>query len=287
LAPVSAGTDPTIGLVLIPPVRRSLTRLAAWCTANFLSSGPSSAGAEDSLSSGNGGGPKSPERLAWPDARLPPETERAVPRDSTGKLATRSVTRPFGAAAALVLAIVVSLFGTSLSVGRQPVPIGPIDPSAFTAIVPPAASGPAPTEAPPGIFTDFRNQAAGLSRVAASVPLPRRQFVRKHSNVVAAVTTTVGNTHRVKGVATWYCLPGVSSCTSGYRGGLYAAAGSELRIGNWRGRHVKVCSNGNCVVVTLIDWCACGGSRIIDLYHDAFSRLASPSVGGIGVTVTW
>jgi rare lipoprotein A (peptidoglycan hydrolase) len=215
-----------------------------------------------------------------------------VPRDSTGKLATRLVTRPFGAAAALVLAVVVSLFGTSLSVGRQPVPIGPIDPSAFTVIVPPAASDQAtPTNAPPGIFTDFRNPAAGLSRVAASVPLPRRQFVRTRSTVARvasqAVTTTVGNTRRVKGVATWYCLPGVSSCTSGYRGGLYAAAGSELRIGNWRGRHVKVCGNGNCVVVTLIDWCACGGSRIIDLYHDAFSRLASPSRGGIGVTVTW
>ena len=237
------------------------------------------------------GWPKSTDRLAWPDARLPPETERAVPRDSTGKLVTRLVTRPFGAAAALVLAIVVSLFGTSLSVGRQPVPVGPIDPSAFTAIVPPSASGPAPAEAPPGIFTDFRNPAVGLSRAAASLPQPRRQFVRKPSKAAApatsAVTTTVGNTRRVKGVATWYCLPGVSSCTSGYSGGLYAAAGSELRIGNWRGRHVKVCGNGNCVVVTLIDWCACGGSRIIDLYHDAFSRLASPSTGGMGVTVTW
>jgi rare lipoprotein A (peptidoglycan hydrolase) len=213
-----------------------------------------------------------------------------VPRDSTGKLATRLVTRPFGAAAALVLAVVVSLFGTSLSVGRQPVPIGPIDPSAFTVIVPPAASDQAaPTNAPPGIFTDFRNQASVVSRVAGNVPLPRRQVVEKRSKVSAqaAVTTSVGNGHRVKGVATWYCLPGVSTCTSGYRGGLYAAAGSELRIGNWRGRIVKVCGNGNCVVVKLIDWCACGGSRIIDLYHDAFSRLASPSSGGLGVTVTW
>ena len=72
------------------------------------------------------GWPKSTDRLAWSDARLPPETERALPRDSAGKL----MTRPVGAAVALVLAIVVSLFGTSLSVGRQPVPIAPIDPSA-------------------------------------------------------------------------------------------------------------------------------------------------------------
>jgi len=212
-----------------------------------------------------------------------------VPRDSTGAL----VTRPLGAATALVLAVVVSLFGTSLSVGRQPVPIGSIDPGAFTLIAPPAAPGPAaPTEAQPGIFSDFRNQAAGLSRVAASVPLPRRQVVQRRSQVALvasqAVTTTAGNTRSVKGGATWYCLPGVSSCTSGYSSsGLYAAAGSELRIGNWRGRTVKVCGNGNCIFVKLIDWCACGGSRIIDLYHSAFSRLASPSSGGLSVTVSW
>jgi hypothetical protein len=236
------------------------------------------------------GWPKSPERLAWLDARLPPETERAVPRRSTGKLVTRLVVRPFGAAAAIVLAVVVSLFGTSLSVGRQPVPIEPIDHNAFTVILPPAASGRTePAEAPPGILTDFRNPTSGLSRAAASVPLPLRHVVQKRTRVAqrAVSTAAVGNGHRVRGVATWYCLPGVSTCTSGYRGGLYAAAGSELRIGNWRGRTVKVCGNGNCVVVKLIDWCACGGSRIIDLYHDAFSRLASPSRGGIGVTVSW
>jgi rare lipoprotein A (peptidoglycan hydrolase) len=213
-----------------------------------------------------------------------------VPRDSAGKLVTRLVTRPFGAAAAIVLAVVVSLFGTSLSVGRQSVPIKPIDQSAFTVILPPDASGATePTDAPPGIFTDFRNQAASLSRAAASVPLPRRHVVQKRARVAqgAATSTVVGNSHRVRGVATWYCLPGVSTCTSGYRGGLYAAAGPELRIGNWRGRTVKVCGNGNCVVVKLIDWCACGGSRIIDLYNDAFRRLASPSRGGIGVTVSW
>jgi rare lipoprotein A (peptidoglycan hydrolase) len=198
--------------------------------------------------------------------------------------------RPFGAAAALVLAVIVSLFGTSLSVGRQPAPIDAIDPSAFTVVVPPAASGTAPTEAPPGIFTDFRNPTSRLSRVAAVVSLPRRQVVQKHPKVARvsqAATVAVGNSRRVKGIATWFCLPGVSSCTSGHQGGLYAAAGSELRIGNWRGRMVKVCGNGKCVVVKLIDWCACGGSRIIDLYHDAFSRLASPSRGGIGVTVSW
>ena len=215
-----------------------------------------------------------------------------MPRDSAGKLVTRLVTRPFGAVGALVLAIVVSLFGTSLSVGREPVPIAPIDPSAFTAVVPAASESPAPTDAAPGLFTDFRNGASGLSRVAANVPLPRRQVVQKRTKVgrtaAQAVTTSVGGGHRVKGVATWYCQPGVSTCTSGYSSsGLYAAAGSELRVGNWRGRSVKVCGNGKCIVVKLIDWCACGGSHVIDLYHGAFSQLASPSSGGLTVTITW
>jgi rare lipoprotein A (peptidoglycan hydrolase) len=39
--------------------------------------------------------------------------------------------------------------------------------------------------------------------------------------------------------------------------------------------------------VALIDWCACGRGRVIDLYRAAFSRLASPSRGVIRVSVTW
>ena len=79
----------------------------------------------------------------------------------------------------------------------------------------------------------------------------------------------------------------MSSCHHSYPGGMYAAAGSELRIGNWRGRQVKVCSGGDCIWVRLIDWCACGGARIIDLYSDAFRRLAPLNSGVIRVTVSW
>jgi rare lipoprotein A (peptidoglycan hydrolase) len=158
--------------------------------------------------------------------------------------------------------------------------------------MPAASASPAPTDGAPGVFSDFINRPAALSRVVTTVPLPRRQIVQKQSKVVSRVTSTasvtVGGGHRVRGVATWYCLPGVSTCTSGYSSsGLYAAAGSELRVGNWRGRFVKVCGNGKCIVVKLIDWCACGGSHVIDLYHGAFSQLASPSSGGLTVTITW
>ncbi len=81
----------------------------------------------------------------------------------------------------------------------------------------------------------------------------------------------------VTGLATWYGTgPG--------RG--HAAAGSELRTGDWRGRHVEVCHGDRCVGVVLDDWCACGGARIIDLSDEDFARLAPLSAGVISVTVT-
>ena len=91
----------------------------------------------------------------------------------------------------------------------------------------------------------------------------------------------------MSGSATWYCVTGVSRCHHAKSGGLYAAAGSELRIGDWRGRRVQVCSGGECVTVQLIDWCACKGERVIDLYGDAFRRLAPLGTGVIKVKVSW
>ena len=93
-----------------------------------------------------------------------------------------------------------------------------------------------------------------------------------------------GHSRSVRGTATWYCG---SRCTRGHPGGLYAAAGSELRVGDWRGRRVRVTAGGRSVVVTLIDTCACRGERVIDLYGDAFRRLAPLSRGVVRVTVSW
>jgi rare lipoprotein A (peptidoglycan hydrolase) len=89
------------------------------------------------------------------------------------------------------------------------------------------------------------------------------------------------------GSATWYCMGGVSACHADYGGGMYAAAGPELRVGAWRGRIVQVCGGGRCINVKLVDWCACGGNHIIDLYSDAFRRLAPTSTGALRVTVRW
>jgi rare lipoprotein A (peptidoglycan hydrolase) len=90
----------------------------------------------------------------------------------------------------------------------------------------------------------------------------------------------------VRGQASWYCSS-TSACHKDYPGGLYAAAGPALRVGDWRGRTVTVCGNGNCVNVKLIDWCGCSSSRVIDLYSDAFKRLAPLSAGVLRVTVSW
>jgi len=90
----------------------------------------------------------------------------------------------------------------------------------------------------------------------------------------------------VVGTASWYCGGG-SACTRGYpEGTLAAAAGPALRVGDWRGRIVKVCGNGRCVKVILADYCACP-RRVIDLYRGAFSKLASPSRGVLRVSISW
>lgn len=91
------------------------------------------------------------------------------------------------------------------------------------------------------------------------------------------------------GVASWYCLPGVSPCTAGFAAdGMYAAAGPALRVGNWRGRTVLICNAGQtCVSVVLIDTCQCLGYRLVDLYAGVYRKLAGGSRGLGTVTVTW
>lgn len=70
-------------------------------------------------------------------------------------------------------------------------------------------------------------------------------------------------------------------------GALVAAAGPALRVGNWRGRVVNVCDGGDCIAVTLVDWCQCYGTRVIDLSAYAFEHFAALSRGVLPVTVSW
>ena len=121
---------------------------------------------------------------------------------------------------------------------------------------------------------------------AAPGPADGRHRGRRRPKPKAESKAPVGKI-RARGDATWYCVAGVSPCHRDYGGGLYAAAGSELRVGDWRGRTVTVCAGGACIRVTLVDWCACEGDRVIDLYGDAFRRLAPLDQGVIEVSVRW
>jgi rare lipoprotein A (peptidoglycan hydrolase) len=53
-----------------------------------------------------------------------------------------------------------------------------------------------------------------------------------------------------------------------------------------RGKRVKVCYRSSCVVVTVID-CNCQARRSIDLYADAFRKIAPLSAGRLRVTISW
>jgi hypothetical protein len=92
----------------------------------------------------------------------------------------------------------------------------------------------------------------------------------------------------VTGTASWFCHPPrYPRCTRGVPAASYAAAaGPALRVGDWRGRIVKVCAGSRCVRVRLSDWCACP-RRVIDLYWEPFSQIADPSRGLTRVSVTW
>ena len=146
-------------------------------------------------------------------------------------------------------------------------------PITTTTVIAPSTAVPTPTaidERAPE-FAAIRNAALDVARAALARPPAAIEAPTPEPK--AEPKAPVGKI-RARGDATWYCVAGVSPCHRDYGGGLYAAAGSELRVGDWRGRTVTVCAGGACVPVTLVDWCACEGDRVIDLYGDAFRRLA-------------
>jgi rare lipoprotein A (peptidoglycan hydrolase) len=162
-----------------------------------------------------------------------------------------------------------------------------LDPDAFRPVVlaDSVAGTPAPrpsidhwAPASPAQIGDFQEQRRSFEPRANPDQPVRPESVLK---------PTPKPSHSVGGTASWYCKAGVSACHSSYPGGLYAAAGPALRVGSWRGRTVTVCGSGSCVNVKLIDWCACGSGRVIDLYSDAFSRLTPLSSGTLSVRVSW
>ena len=155
------------------------------------------------------------------------------------------------------------------------------DSVAGTAAPPPTLD--ARASALPAQIGDFQEQGRSFEPRANPKQPARAESVVK---ATPRPTPPPNPTHSVSGSASWYCRNG-SGCVAGHPGGLYAAAGPALRVGNWRGRTVSVCGSGNCVSVTLIDSCWCGTGRVIDLYSDAFSRLTPLSAGTLTVRVSW
>lgn len=79
---------------------------------------------------------------------------------------------------------------------------------------------------------------------------------------------------------------GIASWFNSYGPGLYAAVPSYT-FGDAR-YNITVCrqdDGSRCVVVVVLDHCACPGDRIVDLSRDAFARLEDPSRGLVAVTV--
>ena len=87
----------------------------------------------------------------------------------------------------------------------------------------------------------------------------------------------------IRGLSSWYCGSG-SPCTSGY-GPSDLVAAIDPTTGIEKGERVTVWHGDRSVRVTIVDVCACPGTRIVDLSRLAFSRLADPSLGVIPVVL--
>ena len=197
------------------------------------------------------------------------------------------------AVALAFLATVTTLTITTASTARPPSTPSTLDPNAFRPLVlaDSVTGSPEPlpsidygAPASPIPIGDFQEQDRSFG------PRPDPNQPEQAESLLKATPRptpppNAGNT--VRGDASWYCKAGESACHYAYSGGMYAAAGPALRVGDWRGRQVVVCSGGNCVRVTLIDWCQCYGSRVIDLYSDAYRQLAPLSSGTTRVSVSW
>jgi len=170
-----------------------------------------------------------------------------------------------------IAAGLLSLLLVSQVASVGPSTIQPIASELFSPVVIPSIVDAFPTYAP-------------APRPVPNVPKPTPKIKEKPQ----PTKTPVILNHTLYGVASWYCLPGVSVCTYTHpSGGYYAAIRRDLL--ELRGKRVLVCVQGTdrCVRVTLID-CNCGvNANLIDLYYDAFNAISDPSLGRIKVVLKW
>lgn len=136
-------------------------------------------------------------------------------------------------------------------------------------------------------------------RAESPVPRPTARPAPSRKPVARKVTRPTPQTDKrvvsgpsgsLSGLASWYCLAGRSACTTGYGPDCAcAAAGPAIRaaLGSWRGRVVTVSNGRASAQVRLVDWCACPGGRVLDLYAYPFGMIGSLSDGLMDVTVDW
>ncbi|HEY6568591.1 MAG TPA: RlpA-like double-psi beta-barrel domain-containing protein [Actinomycetota bacterium] len=107
--------------------------------------------------------------------------------------------------------------------------------------------------------------------------------------LLALGTTTVSAA--VRGTATFYCSDGrdgspVSRCTRGFGPSDLVGAIDRKDSTYRKGDFVKVSHEGKSVTVLIVDTCACGGDRLIDLTIGAFQHLAPWGAGEIRVKLS-
>ena len=197
-----------------------------------------------------------------------------------------------GTAGVVLLIIALISLSASTAVGRSPVPTAP---SPYVASLRGPHLETAP-DSPPATPVAVAPTAAPLDvRTPLPQPTPR--------SLPRATPPVVASGHSVTGVATWYCLPGVSPCMVAHPYPcLCAAAGPLLRAalggsdhcrpgpGCWRDRVVTVWNGSAHVTVTLYDWCQCPGGHIIDLYGNAMAAIdpGFRANGGVhAARITW
>jgi len=178
----------------------------------------------------------------------------------------------------LILASALALFVSTSGTSRSPSIATPVPASSFRGIY--YGDLVEPTRTAETYAYDYM---VTPTPTASPEPTPK-PTVKPKTKVRAVVKPTIRSRSKVVGVATWYCWPSYPSvCTRGFpSGGAYGAAGPELRSAlgpNWRGKTVYV----NGVRVKLIDFCACGGNHVIDVYHATWVKIPHPS----SVTIRW
>jgi hypothetical protein len=125
--------------------------------------------------------------------------------------------------------------------------------------------------------------AEGAARPATSAVLRSPVYPGGVAASTAPAALVPGAPTRWQGTATWYCGHG-SACTAGY-GPNDLVAAIDRSLGIAKGELVIVRFGGHSVTVRIVDVCACGGARLIDLTTGAFQRLAKLEYGVLPVTL--